>query len=92
MGVFIVSSDPSRWEFSEAGSGTHLLAIPTRADIRKCGICRKSLRRGLTVGCERCGVSMHGLCWERHVLSYVERVTLVTTDTDMAIVCRWCRS
>ena len=65
---------------------TALHIIPTG-----CGVCGGSLH-GTLLGCERCGVEIHDGCYLTAVASSVEVARLMTTGSDVAILCRGCRS
>lgn len=70
---------------------TPLTFTPLRLLPTGCGVCGDALR-GIPLGCEQCGGPLHTGCYLTVVATAGEVETLMTTEQDVAILCRGCRS
>ena len=72
-----------------------LMTVMTIATVRTiqtgCAACGGALR-GLRLGCQRCGASFHDGCYMTRIATPAEVVALMTTEEDVTVVCRGCRS
>jgi len=70
---------------------TPLTVAPFRVVPTGCGVCRGPIR-GVVLACERCGIPLHDGCFLALVATRTEVEILMTTDKDLAVLCRGCRS